>query len=140
MDTKRSFEDAPRVEDREQLLPKSEAEAASSVEGENWPSTSFRTARQPKRRAFIAAVRDYWWLLNTGLLITLIGLQLVMWRDIRAGSQDCSHQLGGDYKNEGPICTLSNRAPRVSMGQPQLMRYSHDRGYAVEGRSGFCTT
>ncbi|KAH8664404.1 hypothetical protein BX600DRAFT_464383 [Xylariales sp. PMI_506] len=105
MHSKQSFEDAPRVEDQERLLPKSDADSTSVAEGESWQPTSFRTSRQSKRRSFIAALRDYWWLYSTILLIAIVGLQLVIWHDIRAGSQECSRQIGGDYNNEGPIFT-----------------------------------
>lgn len=105
MESKRSYNDAPRGEDREELLANSDIDSSSTVNDNDWPT--FKGSRPSKGRTFISALRDYWWLYSTGLLVVIAGLQLVILHEIRARPSDSSRQVGGDYTAQGPTCSLS---------------------------------
>ncbi|KAH8658466.1 hypothetical protein BX600DRAFT_469162 [Xylariales sp. PMI_506] len=72
------------------------------MDGKDWRSTSFRGGRK-SASTLVTALRDYWWIYTTGFLILIIGLQLAIWHDVRTRMPSSAGQVGGDYKNEGPI-------------------------------------
>lgn len=97
MEAQQKYDDSVNMDDSEQLLDNSDVERWSS-----------RASKQSKRKTCISTLREYWWIIATVLMIVIIGLQLMLWRELRtqslADSCTCT-QIGGDYLNKGPIFT-----------------------------------
>ncbi|KAH8884352.1 hypothetical protein GQ53DRAFT_829829 [Thozetella sp. PMI_491] len=101
----RVYKDAPAREDRDELLANSDVESSPVDDDKEWTMAGYRASRRPAGQSIISRLKEYWWIYTTGLLVTIVGLQLAIWHDIRSrsiGSGSLS-QVGGDYLNKGPL-------------------------------------
>jgi hypothetical protein len=111
MDTRRIYDNPPKAGDREELLADSDGDSSFQDSENDWPSAGFKGRGQQGRRTVMSALKDYWWLYTTGLLILIVILQLGIWYEVRVRSPNSSRQVGGDHEAKGPICLSSLTLP-----------------------------
>lgn len=127
MSRQQSYTDAART-DRRGLLR--EFDASTEEEDKHWRTASIGEERQSRWRAGLEALAGYRWFITTGVLMIILGLQLVILNRTR-GTKACSPQVGGSYVEKTQSCS----SPFVGRHQWHLVDASHssDRGRAMEG-------
>lgn len=101
-----AYTDSPSIEDHqnEEPLLNSDDISTSTHDEEKWLKPKSWRLRRPEM-GFIVDIRDYGWLIVASLLFIIVGLQLVIWHDIKTQACDSSVQVGGDYNRKGPTCS-----------------------------------
>lgn len=132
MDTRRTYDRTSRIPDQEELLSDSETRTSSLGEEKNWVVDDFGGSRSSRRRWLLDALKEYWWLYTTGLLLVIAGLQFAIWRDLRALGSGGSRQVGGDVNNHAPICS----SLRISRQQVGLLTIIHSSNGDCSVESG----
>lgn len=98
-----AYEDSPNEEDVEHGEPLLDSDGKPP--NHDTDSYSGRRIWSTRRSAIDSFVnlQEHWRLIFGGMLGIIIGLQLIIWHDIKAQSCENDLQLGGDYNRKGPI-------------------------------------
>lgn len=122
----------------------SSTEVGDSLIGEDekqWDNIDLEDARSRHRRtageriaAALAAARSHRWLIDTLLLVVILGLLLLLHA---RGRPHASWQVGGDYTGEGPHCRWQSRRATNTFCI-QTNRSSHDKDRQVGGGRVVC--
>ncbi len=116
MDSKPVYETVALGEDHEEDLSSTEVDESLMGDEKGWNSQ-----RRSKRRTCVEVVKSYRWMLDTFLLLIIIGLLLLLRRDwADHGFPKSSSQLGGDFTGAGPHCECSS-IPLNFLGRSQLL-------------------
>ncbi|KAJ4419797.1 hypothetical protein N0V82_004732 [Gnomoniopsis sp. IMI 355080] len=102
MKGKHAYTDLPNTENHEDPLLNSDIASTSTGEEERWSKTTNWGSRRSAVTSHID-IREYWWLITAGMLGIIIGLQLVIWHEIKTQSCDTMVQVGSDYNRKSPI-------------------------------------
>lgn len=100
MSRQQSYTDAAR-QDRRGLLR--ELDASTAEEDKHWRTASIGEERQSRWRAGLGVLAEYRWFFTTGLLVIILGFQLVILNRTR-GTKACSPQVGGVYVEKTQSC------------------------------------
>ena len=101
-----TYGDISLAEDQEELLSSTEVDDSLAGDDKDWHRRDVETARRPsRRRALLARFRRHKWLLDTGLLLAITGLLLVLVWDRRT-ARAASWQVGGDFTGASPASAL----------------------------------
>ena len=106
----------PIGEDQERLLQYANIDTSAE---DAWTSDILSTQKQSS----LSLLRAHAWLINTCLLVLVVLLQvqiLVMRRGALGGNgSEGGQQVGGDYLQKEPLCTLLGFSPEIGRGQHQ---------------------
>lgn len=104
------FETMSLTDDQEELLSSTEVDESLMGDEKQWHSQELQTRKRSKMNAFMIAFESYRWLVDTILVLVIIGLLLLLW-SLRQQSPSSSWQVGGDFTGAGLKC-LSSRNTR----------------------------
>lgn len=107
MKSEQAYSDLSSTEGHDDPMLSSDVASTSTNEDERWSRGKSWGGRQSAKASFID-IREYWWLITAGMLGVIIGLQLVIWHEIRAQSCDYVVQVGSDYNGKTPTCSQSS--------------------------------
>lgn len=105
MKGKQVYTDLPSTEGHDDPLLNSDVASTFTNEDERWTRTKGWDSRRTTAASLID-IREYWWLITAGMLGVIIGLQLVIWHEIKTQSCDHMVQVGSDFNGKTPTCTL----------------------------------
>lgn len=96
-----TYESVSLSEDRDELL--SNTDVAESLMGDEkrWQSRDLETGRSSRRKTLLSTCKTYRWLIDTSLLLVIVGLLSVLVWDRRTASE-YRWQVGGDISKGGP--------------------------------------
>lgn len=112
-----AYTDSPSTEDHEELLMSSDGTSTSTNGDERWSRPKTWGLRRTAVASSIDNIREYRWVMTSGMLAVIICLQLVIWHEVRA--QTCSNmvQVGSDYNGKTPTCSYSFSSWRIVAGE-----------------------
>ncbi|KAF1997495.1 hypothetical protein P154DRAFT_605686 [Amniculicola lignicola CBS 123094] len=92
------YQQVAHKDDEESLLPPKAISALEDRENKWWSTVRTRAVRTDKKRSFITIVISYRWLIDTSLLLIIIGLMSVLLRQNQLSTQLTPlWQVGGDF-------------------------------------------
>lgn len=113
MNNQQSYRDATRMQDRQGLLQ--EFDASTAEDAKHWRTADIAGVQESRGRKGLRALAEYRWFITTGILVVVLGFQLVIWNRIRDTAAACSPQVGGDYVEKTQTCespfTVRQSAP-----------------------------
>lgn len=124
-----TYTDSPGKEDHVEPLLNANAASSSADDEERWSKRERWSA--PGRRSAdrstgpLDAIREYWWLVTSGMLAVIVGLQLMIWHDLKTHACGDRLQLGGDYNRKEPTCSSPTRLSRHVSRRPWTLSLTH---------------
>jgi hypothetical protein len=91
------------TDDQQELLSSTEVDESLMGDKKQWRSPEFETVKWSKMNTFMVAFRSYRLLIDTFLLLVIIGLLLLL-RGQWKKSPSSSRQVGGDFTGAGLKC------------------------------------
>lgn len=116
MKSEQAYSDLSSTEGHDDPLLSSDLASTSTNDDERW-SRGKSWGGRPSAKASFIDIREYWWLITAGMLGVIIGLQLVIWHEIKAQSCGNMVQVGSDYNGKTPTCSQIFPLPTYSTDQ-----------------------
>ncbi len=124
---KQAYENVALHDDSDDALSGTEVDESLMEDEKSWHPT-----RRSRRRTCLQLFKSYRWMIDTFLLLVIIGLLLLLRQEWashdRSDYPRSSYQLGGDFTGAGPHCEFSSfllrhkRVPAGAESHLMLMR------------------
>lgn len=92
----------PSLDDQEELLSSTEVDESLMGDEKQWHSRELESGKRTKKNKYVSAFKSCWRLIDTLMLLVIIGLLLLL-RSKSVESSSNKWQVGGDFTGAGPI-------------------------------------
>src|SRR3569833_1506879 len=114
----RTYETVPIIDEADESLSNTEVDESLMGDDKHWDARRDNSrARKSRAGRIISTVRSYRWLIDTALLVVIIGLLLLLRSEQHSKyPAPCSTQVGGDFSGKDQECAC-NRAHFKCLGE-----------------------